>query len=612
MKNFNLTHTAFITIVFLTLLLFIRLDNGEIQPWDEGLYAYRAKGIVQTGNWWDQTAFSIGRLYSSTYPPILVWSQAISMKLFGFTNFAVRLFPAVCSALSLWILYLIALRLFSKEFSILIAISLAVSHLWNFYSRQGMTDVPLLFFILLSFWLLIKIFESKSDFSTAIYSILLSISFASGLMTKIVVSFIPVIFFIVFLFSAINFRKKISVIITFLVGVSFAAPWHIFMAKKYGYEFYSAFLGKHFYSVVENNSKGLGIFYYINQLILSNPFLILCFIGLAIWIVGIISYRIKKKHQADSLNYDNSQELRGSNYFVPKMPIIDNFKLRCTDIGKFTAYSSIAVFIVLFSGFSLGMTKLPHYNIYMIPWAVIISGIFYEKIYDGLSSARLKWYIIISLMLSTVWSFNYELRQNIKDLLVFRSIHTDAVFFILIVLAGIIVPLIYRDKLEKINLLAFDKIAYLVLIVLLMKLLMINTLIPPGQISGAKVMAHIFEETKRSSYIYMYHKANTSDTLNPQLAWYMNGWNIGTRKGKMVLNVPLPLGTIDFKQIEKTDVLTHAFLLYYLPEEKYLAQAVINEIASVRPIIRQTRNYILFGIVHSERKSRYPYVDLIR
>ena len=137
MKNFNLTHTAIVIIVFFSALLLFRLNSGEVQPWDEGLYAVRAKSILKYSEIIDQSKHSVGGLYSATYPPVLVWAQAGAMKLFGEGLFAIRIFPVVCSIFSLVFIYLISNRIFSKDFSIIIVIGTACTLSWNTFSRRN-------------------------------------------------------------------------------------------------------------------------------------------------------------------------------------------------------------------------------------------------------------------------------------------------------------------------------------------------------------------------------------------------------------------------------------------------------------------------------------------
>src|SRR3972149_5023847 len=102
-------------LLFVCGLRFVNLGFGEIQEWDEALYAVRAKAIVQLGDWptkdltgWlDQTAYSVGGLYSAAHPPLYIWLTAITYRLFGITEFTTRLWAAVFGSGIVVIMYLL-------------------------------------------------------------------------------------------------------------------------------------------------------------------------------------------------------------------------------------------------------------------------------------------------------------------------------------------------------------------------------------------------------------------------------------------------------------------------------------------------------------------------
>ena len=194
MKPSSSIHTVIAVISFFIILLFLNLNNFEIQPWDEGLYAIRAKAVLEHKLYFDQTEYSAGGLYSSTYPPLTVWLLALSMNYLGESPLAIRFFSVIFSILSLVLIYNISRKIFSIENSLISIFLLSTTLGWNFYSRQGMTDVPLTFFFLLCFWASIKIFEAREAKHLALWAAVFSLSFASALMTKIIISFLPLIF----------------------------------------------------------------------------------------------------------------------------------------------------------------------------------------------------------------------------------------------------------------------------------------------------------------------------------------------------------------------------------------------------------------------------------
>src|ERR1019366_3313700 len=112
-----------VLLIVACLLPFIRLGLGEIQPWDESLYAIRADACLKFGAWLDQTQYAVGHLYSATHPPLGVWLIATSKFCFGDSTFAIRLPIAMAASASIFLLWLIVRMFVSKESALVSAVS---------------------------------------------------------------------------------------------------------------------------------------------------------------------------------------------------------------------------------------------------------------------------------------------------------------------------------------------------------------------------------------------------------------------------------------------------------------------------------------------------------
>ncbi|MFP5270918.1 MAG: ArnT family glycosyltransferase [Coleofasciculus sp.] len=77
-------------------VFFFRLDAISIRMWDESRRAINAFEMTVNGNWlvtyYDGQPEMVG-----TKPPLLIWCIALSMKVFGYNEFALRLPSAVCA-----------------------------------------------------------------------------------------------------------------------------------------------------------------------------------------------------------------------------------------------------------------------------------------------------------------------------------------------------------------------------------------------------------------------------------------------------------------------------------------------------------------------------------
>ena len=572
MNSFTLRHTAFALILFFSITLYVDMDRPEIQPWDEGLYAYRARAVLEHNVWWDQTDYAIGGLYSATYPPLTVDIMAVAMKFFP-PNLAVRLFSFLSAIASLLLIFLIARRFINAEMSLMCIIGLAVTLAWDRYARQGMTDVPVVMFSLLALWTVLKISESPKILYAILWGLLFALSFAAALMSKILVSFLPLLFVVLFLFQKFSLSSKIIAIGGVIFGIILALPWHLYMFAKYGANFGRAFLAPHIYTAVEANTRSLGVGYYINQLIVANPFFILAIIFL---LIAIFRFRKIYRKQLD----------------VEKKYIL---------VLMFVWFTGLLIV------FSLSLTKLPHYLVYLTVPAVLLSAFIYEKYHELFSSEKIRWLIFSFILISLFWSLNFDLRQDIKLLLSFQKATADALVFVLISAILLITPLLLKkDKLNKLLNNIMPPVAYTIIIILIIRLIMFNISNNEPYILGGKYTADVLKKSGTNSFVYLYHQHNASDSLNPQLAWYTDGWNLGKLADKSFYPVPMPKDKIGIKEIQSTDLFKKSMLVYYVPDNKNLVFSVISEVKKTRNIMFVTKNYIIFGqVIHSRKKGKF-------
>ncbi len=80
-------------------------------------------------------------------PPLFIWMQVVSMKLFGINEYAARFPNAVCGLVSLLALYGIGKRLFNERFGMWWVLAYLGSILPHLYLRSGIIDPWLNLFI---------------------------------------------------------------------------------------------------------------------------------------------------------------------------------------------------------------------------------------------------------------------------------------------------------------------------------------------------------------------------------------------------------------------------------------------------------------------------------
>ncbi len=109
------------------LLYFFRLGSSPLNDPDEGRNAEIAREMLASGDW------VTPRLNGVNYfekPPLVYWATAISEKLFGLNEWAVRAVPALFALWGVLITYTAARRLHGREAGLISAMVLGTSLLW--------------------------------------------------------------------------------------------------------------------------------------------------------------------------------------------------------------------------------------------------------------------------------------------------------------------------------------------------------------------------------------------------------------------------------------------------------------------------------------------------
>ncbi len=246
---------------------------------DEGLYAGRAKLILEAKDWFAPFNNPHHKTIGS------YWLIAISMKVFGFTEFSARLPSSIFSILSSLLVYLIGQEFLSKKASLYSALLLSSMPLWFQYSRYASPDIPFVFLTLLSTYFLLLTHKRIDLNKRTRYFLLISsgICLSLSFFIRSFMVALPVFSLLPFLISSRFFNYK-SRLLPFALGIllgltpTFLALFHAF--SSYGSE--------SFFSLIDfAKDKAVGgvlfknsLSYPLNLLLLSFPIGLLSSIGI--------------------------------------------------------------------------------------------------------------------------------------------------------------------------------------------------------------------------------------------------------------------------------------------------------------------------------------------
>jgi 4-amino-4-deoxy-L-arabinose transferase-like glycosyltransferase len=177
----------YLLVALLAAIFFIPyLGAVHLFDWDEINFAEAAREMIVTG---DYLTVKINYEPFHEKPPLFIWMQAGSMRLFGVGEFAARLPNAIIGVISMLFVFSVGRRLFDYKFGFLWVLAYIGSFLPHFYFKSGIIDPTFNLFIFGGIYFLYKYYNEKLNNPAAdkkIYRNLLfgGLSCALAIMTK--------------------------------------------------------------------------------------------------------------------------------------------------------------------------------------------------------------------------------------------------------------------------------------------------------------------------------------------------------------------------------------------------------------------------------------------
>ncbi len=261
----------------LCLRLFVSLMDPFLHGWDEQFHALVAKNLLE--NPWKPVLVKDPILPFSytSWPenhvwlhkqPLFLWQMAVSIKLFGVNEFAVRVPSILMSTLILAFLYRIGAIAYSKKAGFYAAFLFTGSfYMLELVSGRFATDhndVAFLFYVTASIWAWFESTQSEKKY----WFVLIGVFSGAAIMVKWLVGLLVYSGWAMSILMLKNQRRwgsyknfGLSVLITAIV----ASPWQLYTAIRFPVESQWEMLlaRKHFYSVIEGHDGGW-LFHFTN------------------------------------------------------------------------------------------------------------------------------------------------------------------------------------------------------------------------------------------------------------------------------------------------------------------------------------------------------------
>ncbi len=168
-------------IVLGAALLFVPFLGGiHLFDWDEINFAESAREMIVTRNY---LTVQINFKPFWEKPPLFIWMQVLSMKIFGINEFAARFPNAVCGILTLLILFNTGRRLYDEKFGLIWVMVFTGSFLPFFYFKTGIIDPWFNLFIFAGIYFII-LFTGNAEKKNWLYLVLSAVLIGLAILTK--------------------------------------------------------------------------------------------------------------------------------------------------------------------------------------------------------------------------------------------------------------------------------------------------------------------------------------------------------------------------------------------------------------------------------------------
>ncbi len=322
------------------IFLFVGMGAYPLVDVDETRYAVMSRDLLHH-NW---NFLMLNGVPFIEKPPLYFWITALSIKLFGFHEYAIRLPMSILATITVFFTYFVGEKIKSSKFGFYTALIMMANVFFVMLTRVAIIDM--VFTALLTWTIYLGLYtewvkDSNKKWCWSAFYICMSLGFlAKGLLA------------IVFPCTIIGLHRIINksvkeifkpqyiltgAVLFLLINI----PWHLAMYKQYGYEFiWVYFILHHFERLV--NADALGK---------TRPFLYF----VPVFFVGFLPW---------------------SFHFIGA--IVDFFRKKLFK-DKYILFFAI-YFVVIFGLFSMASGKLPTYVLPAVPPAAFLTSYYiYEK-----------------------------------------------------------------------------------------------------------------------------------------------------------------------------------------------------------------------------------------
>jgi 4-amino-4-deoxy-L-arabinose transferase-like glycosyltransferase len=197
---------ALAAIVGLAALLdFLELSqNGYANTY----YAGAVRSMLKSWHNFLFASFDPGGLVSVDKPPLALWVETASAKIFGYSGFSILLPEALAGVLAVWVLYLLVTRVFGRVAGLVAALALAVSPVSVAVNRDNNPDALFVLLLVVAVYVGVRALESGRLRTLLLSAALVGLAFNTKMLAAMVI--VPGLGLAYLLCAPQSWRKRIG------------------------------------------------------------------------------------------------------------------------------------------------------------------------------------------------------------------------------------------------------------------------------------------------------------------------------------------------------------------------------------------------------------------
>src|SRR5262245_33767705 len=214
------------------------LGNGTFWEPDEPRFAEATRQMFARGDFVTPYLNGAPRFEK---PILFYWMQAAAFSAFGDNEFSARLPSALAGVGIVLILYLIASQIASRRAALVAALVMATMFRVVTFSRIGLTDVPVMFFVVAALYGFIRAVHRAS----AAWALVAWVCIGLGILTKGPVGVLPVAIWATYAAFSRNWSlfARTRPLVGTALALAIVLPWYVVMAVEHGRAFTDFALG---------------------------------------------------------------------------------------------------------------------------------------------------------------------------------------------------------------------------------------------------------------------------------------------------------------------------------------------------------------------------------